>query len=415
MAISTLVAGNPVTASALNTNFSSIETTGFDLVLGEDVAASKAVYVKAADGKVYKTDAGQTDERINSYLGFLPTSGSNGNTRRVQCRGILAGFTGLTAGSKYYLAKPDTSQSDFSGGNSNTGVSNDLGGSNDDRVGVYFTSTKRGKLASLVVRIHIVGSPTGNVVCVLYTGTPSGTTDAGTIVSTVTTAAGSISEGLNTFSFSDIILPAGAYYFAINQTVSNASHYFQVRSDGTVSAYVATRRPGNAWNLAGVTNFEFQVNFTEETFAVGDITTWFFDYQRYIGRAISTTQLMLEREYPELISSASYTITGTANGSKSVISTTTIPTEARFAIIKGTATGDSNGGTTSVINFGGNMIDANIGTITIRDSYSTSTAAWIQFVIQWLASTLYIYAQTSHSDINGNTNPNGSGTIYFYR
>ncbi|GAI48451.1 unnamed protein product, partial [marine sediment metagenome] len=63
-----------------------------------------ALYLKASDQKVYKTDADFDDERIHSFVGFAKESGVLNDVKQVWVSGKATGMSGLTPGSKYYLS-----------------------------------------------------------------------------------------------------------------------------------------------------------------------------------------------------------------------------------------------------------------------------------------------------------------------
>ncbi len=71
---------------------------------GESISVNDALYLKASDGKVYKTDADYHDWRIYNFIGFAKESGSANDVKKVQIGGKVEGFTGLTTGSYYYLS-----------------------------------------------------------------------------------------------------------------------------------------------------------------------------------------------------------------------------------------------------------------------------------------------------------------------
>ena len=73
---------------------------------GETISVAsnpQAVYVKATDGEVYLTDSDDANT-MALFIGFCLTTGSDGNACTVQIKGIVAGFSGLTIGSGYYLS-----------------------------------------------------------------------------------------------------------------------------------------------------------------------------------------------------------------------------------------------------------------------------------------------------------------------
>ncbi len=73
-------------------------------IFGETIAVGEAVYLKASDQKVYKTDASFDDERIHSFVGIAKEAGDADETKKVVVSGIITGLSGLTAGSRYYLS-----------------------------------------------------------------------------------------------------------------------------------------------------------------------------------------------------------------------------------------------------------------------------------------------------------------------
>jgi len=97
-------AGDEITASDLNTNFTEALNDYRDIVFGENIAEDDFVYLKAADGEAYKTDASFNDERIDSFIGVAKEAGTDGQTKKVQVSGVASGLAGLTAGSIYYLS-----------------------------------------------------------------------------------------------------------------------------------------------------------------------------------------------------------------------------------------------------------------------------------------------------------------------
>ena len=97
----TWTASEEITAAKLNS--SQLEQME-EYVLGENIAANSAVYLKASDGKIWKCDASFSDERLSSFIGFIYETGTTGQTKKVWIMGVASGFTGLTAGSEYYLS-----------------------------------------------------------------------------------------------------------------------------------------------------------------------------------------------------------------------------------------------------------------------------------------------------------------------
>lgn len=75
---------------------------------GEALAINDVVYFKEADAKWYKADADLTATFDQLQIGICKTvAASSGITIQVAISGPVSGFTGLTAGSKYYLSNTE--------------------------------------------------------------------------------------------------------------------------------------------------------------------------------------------------------------------------------------------------------------------------------------------------------------------
>lgn len=71
---------------------------------GENLTANDYVYFKESDQRWYKVDADLTATFSQLKLGYAAATQTTGNTLSIVVMGILTGFTGLTAGSKYYAS-----------------------------------------------------------------------------------------------------------------------------------------------------------------------------------------------------------------------------------------------------------------------------------------------------------------------
>lgn len=71
------------------------------LIAGENLTANNAVYIKASDGKAYKTDA--TDTTKIDFVGFAQSTVTTGNSVTITV-GETFTLSGLTANSLYYLS-----------------------------------------------------------------------------------------------------------------------------------------------------------------------------------------------------------------------------------------------------------------------------------------------------------------------
>lgn len=71
---------------------------------GEAYSANDALYLKKSDGRVYKATAAASDEKIFNFIGFAKEAATGAaETKEVYESGYIPGFSGLTAGSWYYV------------------------------------------------------------------------------------------------------------------------------------------------------------------------------------------------------------------------------------------------------------------------------------------------------------------------
>jgi hypothetical protein len=137
-------AGDRLTALEIN------QDLPIQITAGETIDASSnpiAVYIKDADGKVYKTNAAHSDERIHSFIGFAMTSGDDNDDITLQKDGVVNGFTGLTAGAEYYLS--DTA-----------GEISDTGGTNTRVIGFAVDANRLLLRENTGARIQVIASDT---------------------------------------------------------------------------------------------------------------------------------------------------------------------------------------------------------------------------------------------------------------
>lgn len=73
-------------------------------VAGETIAAGQTVYFKESDQRWWLTDADTSATFSQVKLGFVVSGGAAGEGVTIQLSGIAEGFSGLTAGTKYYLS-----------------------------------------------------------------------------------------------------------------------------------------------------------------------------------------------------------------------------------------------------------------------------------------------------------------------
>jgi len=89
----TTFTGKTLGANVINSMTASTTITGATL--------PEAVYVSTTTGAILLSDG--NDQDTVSMIGFAVTSGANNETVQIQTKGIVSGFTGLTAGLTYYV------------------------------------------------------------------------------------------------------------------------------------------------------------------------------------------------------------------------------------------------------------------------------------------------------------------------
>lgn len=88
------------------------------------------MYTSASQaGSVFQTDTSKDNSLANNYIGFSKDGGTNGGTTEVAVGGIVDGFTGLEAGTIYYLS--DTA-----------GEISSVAGTQERKAGIALTDTK---------------------------------------------------------------------------------------------------------------------------------------------------------------------------------------------------------------------------------------------------------------------------------
>ena len=105
-------AGEQIEASVLNSQGEEINKNGAvkdDIDGGETISGAttpQASFIKEADGELYACDANDT-ARLR-FDGFVISDTTDGNPADFRGSGIVAGFSGLTPGAKYYVQDDKT-------------------------------------------------------------------------------------------------------------------------------------------------------------------------------------------------------------------------------------------------------------------------------------------------------------------
>lgn len=97
--------GEQLPAEDVNTANEHIIMSAFKtLIAGENITKGDALYVKASDGKLYKTDGNAGNAGDTVFVGFALETITTGNLIDIQCTGVFEKLSGLTIGSYYFLS-----------------------------------------------------------------------------------------------------------------------------------------------------------------------------------------------------------------------------------------------------------------------------------------------------------------------
>jgi hypothetical protein len=267
---------------------------------GEALTKGSAVYLKTSDGKVYLTDATNTTK--TNFIGFATDSAAIGDRVGIRTAGIQGGFSGLTPGTKYYLANAastdtvsyTTHTNGFSTWSGTAGVSAGFS--------MKFTLTHTTKINSFDIRVDKDGTPSNFLIYVcagdqtnsveLYQG-------ASILVSESYAQTGfDTAEATKTLSLTTpIIVPPGIYTVIFRETTGDLGWNYNLW--GTAHAAVTigqytTRVDTVSWSAGGnATDLYFVGNFEALTKAAGTIHEYFFDIPKLVGIAVSSTELYI--------------------------------------------------------------------------------------------------------------------------
>lgn len=267
---------------------------------GEALAIGDAVYLKKSDNKVYGTDADDADTTF-PFIGFVleTASGADEEIAILPPNNELGGLSGLTPADWYFLAKAGTGEGDTSVGVDSTNNQN-IGDNAQTRRGWTIVTTEVGFLNKMVIKLRAVGSPDGNTVVRLRASTPTDIKSAvgasGAILGTVTLANSTLTGSYVSYDFDfNIRVPIGSVWVEIYKSgTQDNANCVQVNagSGNDVDCWVYSTGT-NTW--VGNSNDHYaSFDFEPTVFGAGDITTWFYDEKKPVGRALSATNLLCE-------------------------------------------------------------------------------------------------------------------------
>lgn len=206
---------------------------------GEALTAGNAVYLKASDGKIYKTDATTAGEACYGFIGFVLQSGSTDDTGAVS-RNYSGDQSGLTINADYFLTNTGGAISTTPGTNivyagraiTTTAILRDydmgqpIAGSS--AVSVSATGTSATADDSTVLTLVL---PRACRVLLLFSGAESGSSNAQSQQATISfnVDAGTIIQGSTTSWQPSFTFQLGASVSAVSALLAAGSHTFKMR------------------------------------------------------------------------------------------------------------------------------------------------------------------------------------------
>jgi len=323
MPLKTWIAGDKVNASDLNKVIQdALKGTVYDYNAGETIDGTTTpvcVYIKHDDSELYKTDASFSDERLETFIGMILNSTSDGNEAELQTRGVVT-IPSVTMTSSISATEDQKQDVDTS-----STCTQNMSAVSTDRFSIGFkTGAKVGNIKN--IKLYVNGSTPSGVTAIvdLYamdsSGEPTGSS-LGTSGGKTINAGGAE----YTFVFSTPIeVVQDTEYCAVlslsaitsgtvtiegsNGAGTPNSIYTWANAPATYNYY--SSNSGSTWSsLTNINHPYFIVEYTEKqhffgdniflsetageyTLDVPDITS---AYIRKIGRLLNQTSFLLEK------------------------------------------------------------------------------------------------------------------------
>lgn len=269
---------------------------------GEAISATSTaipVYILPADSEVYIA-SDNSDFQKMAVVGFVENQNVSGaGNVEITHQGRINNLSGLTPGYDYFLAKAGTGESTYTDGDNTTGSSADVGDSTNDAWARAWTPTNIAGVTNFKVRIAKSGTPVGTVYCSivesLQNQDPNHVLQQVRVIRTASVLVSSFSSGdLVDFDFGvPVRIGAGnAVYFMIWHSESDASNKLQIQND-SLATDCWVRSGGGSW-ISNSIDAQVEVTCVGGTFSAGDITEYYYDYGKRVGRAITATELLLD-------------------------------------------------------------------------------------------------------------------------
>lgn len=355
---------------------------------GENLTALNHVYFKESDQRWYKVDADDTATFQQLKRGIALSTQTTGGSLSIATSGVVSGFVGLVAGSKYYASN--------TAGNIQTTV-----GTNTVFVGVALSTTQ------LIFDVNFRDIPYGNQKDALEgsSGTPSTTNPYVTLTDGRIGVLKSVTAG-ETISGATVPVPVyqnstdNQYYSCDGNDTAKLKFQGFAVSDGTDNNPINLQTSGI---VSGFSALDEGVSYWLSD-SVGQIQNTPGTYPVLVGIGISTTELLIQKGRRTFAGNGGDV--GSASGSLVVtcgFRPNVIRIAGMYASVSTTSQLDFvwwNGNIASTANFLDDVGNSAVVDNTAR-LYYTSTGAYMTFSITTVTATGFTIVWTETGSVGG--------------
>lgn len=263
----------------------SVKLTQQTFTAGENLTAGDAVYVLNSDGKVYKTDGGNS-WKIN-FVWFATQSVSTNASVMVDTSWVSATQSGLTIASPYFLQEAASSWS-LTNGFSAGGTNQWWDASSREQVSTDFTPSAKTYLGVLNIYMKKTGTPADNTLVKVWLSRWGSELFSWSVSnSTLTT-----SEAQYPFTINKWVRSWTTYYITLSRSWAvDGSNYLHI-SQATSGSFFY-RFDGASWVVtANRMSFSFAIDNLQQW--LGKIGIYPATYPQFIGQAVSATSLEIQ-------------------------------------------------------------------------------------------------------------------------
>lgn len=301
--------GLSIDSSSL-TGVSATDVTA-SLTLGESGTATAPMAING-NGRTYNAQSDVLNDST-TFIGILEESGAAAESKSHVLAGIPATITALSVSNgRLWLGERSTTQ------NANVAVTG-----NTWKGQVFIPQAGQTNVSRIELILDKNSSPTGNYLVKIYAisaGLPTGAA-----LGTATLSTSSMATGSNYFDFGTpvSVTPGTPYAIVLNHDTSDAVNNYSWQYDNA-NPYangtgLTSSNAGGTWTAEASNDYIFAVNFRsvsgEAVFlqdSEGTLGLTPGTYHQEIGKALSTTQVLLNPQLPSIFATYTFSATATA-------------------------------------------------------------------------------------------------------